>query len=168
MSAELRKLATDAKARADAATSGPFIAIVPGTSVGIDIGCTWSPYAGMPCEEIEERARTAIRSVAVDYGPFDAIVESRKILKSQREANADFFAASRTDVPALADALLAALDELDRIRGATEALADNLKAQAARWDPDRGDAAWGVIAASRSDSLRDVEGDLRALLRGKP
>lgn len=82
----LRSLAVAARERADKATAGPWM-------------------------QSDDRRGTAVvdgtRSITVCRHGADRV--------TSRE-NAAFVAASRTDVPALADALVAALDEVERLR----------------------------------------------------
>lgn len=84
--------------RADAATDGPWEAD------GTEVSQHWS--RSQPWETV---ASNEIACMAYCYGGSARGIE--------READAEFIAASRTDVPRLVAALTAALDELDEWGG---------------------------------------------------
>lgn len=99
-----REVIVAAKARADAATEGPWDA-----EVGEDIEVNalsartqWNGNVGTPARSW----RTTDRILSVD----DAEYELDEAEYEQRANDAEFIAASREDVPAMAVALLAVLD----------------------------------------------------------
>lgn len=99
-----RELIVAAKARADAATEGPWDA-----EVGEDIEVNalsartqWNGNVGTPARSW----RTTDRILSVD----DAEYELEEADYEQRVNDAEFIAAARADVPVMADALLRVLD----------------------------------------------------------
>lgn len=85
----LRVLATEAKARADAATPGPWFVARP------------------------NRIPPSQTLVAQVCGSFDQIAGAQP--HAPAAADNTFIAAARTDVPALADAVLASVDEINSL-----------------------------------------------------